>query len=93
VPPLQAEPIINGYHCNMMETFGNPCSVMNVPMVVVDGENVMNTDDKVDSLSIMLLTVFVWNLTSLLCSYYNIIGALITNSYTLLFCRKFHSMS
>jgi hypothetical protein len=44
-----------------METFGNPCNVMNVP-VVVDGENVMNTDDKVDSL-IMLLNV--WNLTSI----------------------------
>ncbi len=61
--------------------FGNPCSVMKVPMVV-DGENVMNTDDKVDSL-IMLLIVFVWNLTSLTCSYYNIKGGLITNSHTL----------
>ncbi len=77
MPPPQAEPIIYGYHCDMMETFGNPCSVMHVPMVVD-----MNTDDKVDSL-IMLLTVLVWNLTSLTCSYYNIIGALITDSHTL----------
>ena len=82
MPPPRAEPIIYGYHCDVMETFGNPCSVMNVPMVV-DGENVMNTNDKVNSLSIMLLTVFVWNLTTLTCSYYNIIGALITNSHTL----------
>ena len=66
MPPLQAEPIIYGYYCDVMETFGNPCSVMNVPMVV-DGENVMNTDDKVESPSKMLLTVFVWNLTSLKC--------------------------
>jgi hypothetical protein len=80
VPPPQAEPIIYGYHCDVMETFGNPCSVMNVP-VVVDGENVMNTDDKVDSL-ILVFTVFVWNLTSLTCSYYNIIGTLITDSHT-----------
>jgi hypothetical protein len=73
----------------MMKTFGDPCNVMNVPLVVDgenvmntdDGENVMNTDDKVNSL-IMLLTVFVWNLTSLMCSYYNIIGALITDSHT-----------
>ncbi len=82
MPPPQAEPIIYGYHCDVMETFGNPCSVMNV-LMFVDGENVMNTDDKVDSLSIMLLTVFVWNLTTLTCSYYNIIGALITNLHTL----------
>ena len=44
MPPPQTEPIIDGYHCNVMEIFGNPCSVMNVEMVV-DGENVMNTDD------------------------------------------------
>ena len=81
MPPLQAAPNIYGYHCDVMETFGNPCSAMNDP-VVVDEENVMNIDDKVDSL-ILLFTVFVWNLTSLTCSYYNIKGGLITNSHTL----------
>ncbi len=33
-------------------------------MGVIDGENAMNTDDKVNS-HIMLLTAFLWNITSL----------------------------
>jgi hypothetical protein len=35
---------------------------------VVDGENVMNTDDKVDSL-LILVTVFLFNITTLILSY------------------------
>jgi len=40
VPPPQAEPIISGYHCDVMETFGDPSNVMQDPGVV-DGENAM----------------------------------------------------
>ena len=72
MPPPQAEPIISGYHCDVMETFGDPSNVMKDPGVV-DGENAMNTDDKVDSL-IMLLTGFLWNITSL--TFCNIIRPL-----------------
>ncbi len=50
-----------------METFGEPSNVMN-DLGVVDGENVTNTDDKVDSL-IMLLTAFLFNITTLILSY------------------------
>jgi hypothetical protein len=41
-----------------METFGKPSNVMN-DLGVVDGENVTITDDKVNSL-IMLLTAFLF---------------------------------
>ena len=40
MPPPQAEPIISGYHCDVMETFGDPSNVMKDPGVV-DGENAM----------------------------------------------------
>ena len=60
MPPPQAEPIRSGYHCDVMETFGDPSNVMNDPGVV-DGENETNTDDKVESL-IMILTGFLWNI-------------------------------
>ncbi len=62
MPPPQAKPIIFGYHCDGMETFSNRCSVMNVSMVV-DGENVMNTDDKVD---------FLYNAINCLCLKSNV---------------------
>ena len=67
MPPPQAEPIRSGYHCDVMETFGDPSNVMNDPGVV-DGENETNTDDKVESL-IMLLTGFLWNINSLTFCY------------------------
>ena len=72
MPPPQAETIRSGNHCDVMETFGDPSNVMNDPGVV-DGENETNTDDKVESL-IMILTGFLWKITSLM--YCNIIRPL-----------------